>query len=406
METGGWQAIAGACAALVLLGGLVWSGPPAAPPLSTQPAAATEPPVQAIPDAAKVWGDCHATQPGTLVACVQARLEDVLAAHGDEVAFALLANVTELDTAVAREAHNVAHHMGRFSLAYYPNATEALRHCPPTMSSGCFHGVLERHFNDVGPPALATDVTGLCSGDAGRFRLFQCLHGLGHGLSMVALHDLPLALSWCDFFGNDSWAKESCGGGVFMENVIGDTTMQHDHANDVVHDSTWVRFKPEDPLYPCDQVEQRWWHSCYWLQSSVLLREGTGYAGAFAGCKTAPSPYDAVCYQSMGRDISGAALRDGPKTLADCQLGGEALLGHCIYGAVQEMINNAASPEPAVTFCPIVPAPQKSMCYRGLGGMLHDLQPDPQDRVATCMRIESDFRPDCLLTAGGSAPTA
>ncbi|MES2154996.1 MAG: hypothetical protein V4510_07660 [bacterium] len=351
-----------------------------------------------VPTAAQVAAACNVG--GT--PCVQDQLEAVMLAHGLEPAFALLDQLSASDAAVMHEQHNIAHHLGRASLGYYPSSTEALRHCPTTMASGCFHGVLERHFNDVGPPTRKADVTALCTDAEGSFRFFQCLHGLGHGLDMVAMHQLPTALQWCDLF-DDSWARESCAGGVFMENVQGDVTMQHEDMPGMSGmggmNMTWEPLRPADPLYPCNQVAERWWHACYWMQSSVLLKEGKTTSEVFAACDLAPAPFDEVCYESMGRDISGAQLRDGPKVLRQCGLGNVTRLPHCIYGAVQEMVNNKGDAAPGFAFCPTVPTDSKLLCYRAVGIMVHSLVADAAGRAAACGKAEAEFVQVCTVAA-------
>jgi len=370
-------AVAGVAAAGVLLLGLFWPG--SAP---AQPAAM---------DAASIRSACASF---SMAPCVESHLDDVLMARGDEAAFQVLGEIAASDPSVQADQHNIAHHLGRLSLSYYPNATEALRHCPTTMASGCFHGVLERHFNDVGPPHATADLTSLCLKSDGRFRQYQCLHGLGHGLDMVAMHQLPTAIGWCQFL-TDSWEQDSCASGVFMENVMGDTTMEHQMPAGMAMNMTWERLRPSDPLYPCNQVSQRWWHACYWMQSSILRQEGLSVAAVFAACDKAPTPYDGVCYESMGRDLSGATLRDGPKVLEQCSLGNTTRLGRCIYGAVQEMVNNDGAPAAGFAFCHIAPEAAKNDCYRGVGGMILALTADKPTRASMCQQSETAFIETC-----------
>ncbi len=388
-----WWAVGAAVAVVALAVGILWTGPSASPATdATGPTGALS-----EPSAASITAACTAT-PGT--PCIQDQLETVLLARGDEVTFALLEDLARNSSAVMTMQHDIAHHLGRVSLDYYANATEALRHCPTTMASGCFHGVLERYFNDAGPPAVAADVTGLCKASDGRFRQYQCLHGLGHGLDMVAMHELPTAITWCELF-TDAWSRESCGGGVFMENVQGDTTMQHDMADmpgmdpNMPMNMTWVPMKYEDPQYPCNQVSPNWGHACYWLQSSLYYKLGYTTPQAFAGCDKAPAPHDGTCYESMGRDISGATLRRGPAIVTQCQLGNATRLPRCIYGAVQEMVNNAGAPQPGFAFCPIVPTAAKRDCYLGLGGMIYSLTPSQSDRAAFCLQSEQAYIDAC-----------
>ena len=73
-------------------------------------------------------------------------------------------------------------------------------------------------------------VNALCApyrtdGDS-RFQLFQCVHGMGHGFQMMYAGDLPRALGSCDQLA-DPWDRESCYGGVFMENIVNEIAPHH-----------------------------------------------------------------------------------------------------------------------------------------------------------------------------------
>src|SRR5690606_20446047 len=95
------------------------------------------------------------------------------------------------------------------------------------------HGVIQSYFVDHaarhGSHLDVATVDGLCAaqrGDEGeQWLLFQCAHGMGHGLLMLAGYHLPTALEWCDLV-SDPWERESCYGGVFMENIV-HVTMPH-----------------------------------------------------------------------------------------------------------------------------------------------------------------------------------
>ena len=80
-------------------------------------------------------------------------------------------------------------------------------------------GGLPERTRDSRPAEIAT----LCDrsvipGAANALR-FQCLHGLGHGLTANAEHDIFRALRLCDALEGD-WDRGSCYSGVFMENII------------------------------------------------------------------------------------------------------------------------------------------------------------------------------------------
>jgi hypothetical protein len=369
-----------------------------------------------VSDAGELMQACGGTAQG-LEPCILGKLTAVLDAKGAEPAFQILENATAQDPSLDGQAHHLAHALGRATLSAYPSAPEALRHCPLTLASGCFHGVLERHFGNAGPPRQASDLTLLCGPQDGRNRQFQCLHGLGHGLDMAAMHNLPQALAWCELL-PDPWSQDSCGGGAFMENAVGDTSMDatgagmgHHHAG-MAMDTTWVRVKPDDLQYPCDAVAQKWWHACYWLQSSVVLGMGKAMDEAFRACDDAPHTieaaapfgYDGVCYESMGREAAnpGRTHNDHGQIIQLCMEGQFNLRGRCIYGAVQTLMNNDGRSDPGFEFCKAAPLRQKVDCYMGLGVMVNALGNPYAGKLKDCQRSEPKYVLVCLKGASAA----
>ena len=242
------------------------------------------------------------------------------------------------------------------------------------------------------------EVEGLCqpfkSATASRWVLFQCVHGMGHGLTMFHGHDLPRALTDCDLL-SDGWDRESCYGGAFMENVINATAPHHpatqlaaQHHHDAA--PTFKALDPNDPLYPCSIMADRFLHACYQMQTSVMLHFNHGDIGAAArSCDQAPPQMRSVCYQSLGRDITSYALRDPRKTADLCQKGTAAYRPACYFGAAKALVDWTATTDAAFTFCRIVAAePGGPTCYQALGEEIATLVAPIPDREEQCTRAQ------------------
>ena len=94
-----------------------------------------------------------------------------------------------------------------------------------TCWSGYYHGVIERAFAGVPRSKVASIARSLCTGKEitkTYFLLYQCVHGLGHGLMIYSGDDLPWSLGTCHKL-QTGFDRVSCTGGVFMQNL--DTTM-------------------------------------------------------------------------------------------------------------------------------------------------------------------------------------
>ena len=167
--------------------------------------------------------------------CYERLLLDELGRGGVDAALTMLAALGAADLDVERDGHVYTHAIG--IEAYSPDLpmADVFVQCTTLYQSGCYHGVIQAHFIAEGMADAGT-VRELCDPYdavlADRWTLFQCLHGLGHGLTMFYGHDLQRALQDCDFL-TSSWNRESCYGGAFMENVD-NATNPHHSASDLV----------------------------------------------------------------------------------------------------------------------------------------------------------------------------
>src|SRR6202011_1172784 len=99
----------------------------------------------------------------------------------------------------------------------------------------------------------------------------------------------------------------------------------------VLHKSLFV--KPDDLLYPCDVVRADQKSQCYGIQTSYVLGQVKwDHAKAFVVCDGAEADHVADCYNSMGRDISGADLTDAQQSFQHCSLGNPQFQVYCFIG--------------------------------------------------------------------------
>ena len=145
------------------------------------------------------------------------------------------------------------------------------------------------------------------------FLLYQCIHGLGHGLMIYTGYDLPLSLNDLQEPRGTEFDKISCSGGVFMENFSSS------------YGVTSKYLRKNDPIYPCnDKISDPYKVQCYGLVTANLLRT-TGYdqKKTAAGCKRSEPEWVGTCFESFGRDVSGIAGRSAAKARASCRLAGK-----------------------------------------------------------------------------------
>ncbi len=321
--------------------------------------------------------------------CYTKRLQTLIETSGTEKALDVLEKLGALDSAIPPMGHPLAHDMGHFSLQHYGDAAVAFGHCRELYSSGCYHGVLEAYLSQE-QNVSREGLSSLCERiGQGRDLIikFQCLHGLGHGLTMH-FHELPESLSYCDFLPTQ-WDQESCYAGVFMEHIVAvnNPNPHHTHTHEL---------KAEDPHYPCSTVEQKYLSACYLMQSSaILMLNGYNFADAFKICDGAPANFISICYQSMGRDVSGNTQRNTESSIKLCLLGTKPYVGQCIRGVVKDFINAVSNASPGIEFCKQVPDSYKWDCYNATGEMIYSLHSTVERKTADCQKAEPQYQVAC-----------
>ena len=343
--------------------------------------------------------------------CYSQLLSDHLTHHGVADAVATLDAIAAADPDVAERAHEYAHGLGIEAYSTSPDIAATFSACGDGFSSGCRHGVIQAYFESR-EHVTQPEVEALCepfrSASASRWVLFQCVHGMGHGLTMFRGHDLPQALTDCDLL-SDGWDRESCYGGAFMENVINVTSPHHPATELAVHGhhhmamSSFKAIDPADPLYPCSLVAERYLHACYQMQTSVMLYENHGDIGdAAKSCERAPAAQRPVCFQSLGRDITSYTARDPRKTADLCAQARDAYRPSCYFGAVKALVDWTATTNAAFTFCGIVlREPGAPTCYRALGEEIATLLAAAPEKEEQCTRAQTPEAVEaCRLGAG------
>ena len=381
-------------------------------------------PADSAPEARALFAECRGLAGQEKIDCYQSGLTVELERVGVRPTMKTLDYLALLDRDISRDAHVYAHHVGIEAYRMSPDVTETFSSCTESFSSGCYHGVIQAYFNDRGS-ADAETVEALCEpykdDEQGRWILFQCIHGMGHGLTMFFGHHLPRALEACDLLG-DNWDRQSCYGGAFMENVMaatmphhpammlasareedapsdsGNTAAGHGHGEDrgLAGEKPWKAVDPTDPLYPCSVMAERYQHQCYLMQTSVMLwLNGNDLAAASRSCDVAPPRMRSTCHQSLGRDIT-ARTKDPNEAERRCRAGSEPYRGWCYVGVVKGFVDWTSDAESGLTFCRVVDDPgHKAMCYRGLGEEIATLVADDETRASLCAEAEEGYVESC-----------
>jgi hypothetical protein len=358
----------------------------------------------------KTYAECHPTA-GTFVrdstkltscatdpTCYEQAFGNLAYDEGPRRALAVFAKSIDTNRTVAADCHRIAHLIGAGALARLRGrVADAFALGAPTCWSGYYHGILERAFEGVGTTADLGQVSRrLCAGVKKRSTIwivYQCVHGLGHGLMIYASYSLPTALGVCAKL-ETNWDQQSCGGGVFMENIVSSYGTQ----------SPWLR--RSDPLYPCasDTVTQRWKYYCYAMATSWIGQlNGYDWKRTAAVCRRAERSWIATCFQSMGRDASGQTVSDPQRVLDICGVD-RVYVQECLRGAVKDFTAAFNGGERASKLCDLEPERFRADCYWQLGTILGTMRQTEEARLAACRKLTAAYVTEC--SQGASAATS
>src|SRR5256714_11157690 len=261
------------------------------------------------------------------------------AAGNIALAMGTLDKVMHSDPSLILLGHPLAHALGYAVRSSPATATRLLSQCDGRYQSGCYHGILQRYFDArMGMPIERSVLLAPCDGlrdTREQFRLYDCLHGTGHGLMMYHRYDANAALKDCDRLAAD-WDQRSCYSGVFMEHNMG-ARMQtfgdgafgmHRHSMPA---ASVVLYKPNDLHYPCDATPVRYRRECYELQADLILPAvKQDYRKAARVCDAAGvSDLVGAWYLGLGRNASGAAAFQYAGIRERCDLASPAGVAVC-----------------------------------------------------------------------------
>lgn len=327
------------------------------------------------------------------------------------LAMGTLDRIVHSDPSLILLGHPLAHALGYAVRSTPATATRLLSECDDRYQSGCYHGILQRYFDArMGLPLAQSVLLAPCDGLRGtreQFRLFDCLHGVGHGLMMYHRYDANASLKDCDRLASD-WDQRSCYSGVFMENNMGahmqmfadEKLGMHRHS---MPGPSIVLFKPDDLNYPCNATPARYRRECYELQADLILPAVKhDYRKAGAVCDGAGSA-DLVreCYVGLGRNASGAAAFQYAGIRKRCDQVSTTGVPFCYEGAVRHLAYAPSELPRGKAFCKSLPEGEsRSRCWDGVGLQVGGFFSDSTSRQRACRsELQSDVAA-CVEGAG------
>ncbi|HEX6748727.1 MAG TPA: hypothetical protein VF092_15625 [Longimicrobium sp.] len=383
--------------------------------------------------------------------CVEKALVSSIDSAGVDKAMGALLLLAGQDSNIARDGHVFAHGIGIAAYRSAETVGQTFALCTADFQSGCYHGVIQAYFADKrGGEAGVTSqkLNALCQpyrSASGRWLQFQCAHGIGHGVMAVESHHLLRALDSCDLL-NDTFEKQACWGGAFMENVVNATQPHHQSVTQVAdvdehaghhgaasapadsaqkgheghdmsghegHDmagmdhgehggaTAFKALDAEDPLYPCNVVKVQHRHACWLMQTSAILWRNNGdFRDAAEKCGTVkPEELQRTCFISLGRDANSWASGNRERAIGLCGRAPDVAQPFCIIGVVKNIVDVTADARDGISFCRMVPDNSKPSCYHAVGQEIGLLNATAAGRERACRDAEG-YVGECRRGAG------
>jgi len=342
--------------------------------------------------------------------CIGDGIASLSSAGNIALAMGTLDYVVHSDPSLVLLGHPLAHALGYAVRSTPATATRLLSQCDDRYQSGCYHGILQRYFDArIGMPIAQSVLLAPCDGLRGtreQFRLFDCLHGTGHGLMMYHHYDANASLKDCDRLAAD-WDQRSCYSGVFMEHNMGARMQTFGDGAFGMHRHSMpapsvVLYRANDLHYPCDATPARYRRECYELQADLILPAvKQDYRKAGQVCDAAGAP-DLVraCYVGLGRNASGAAAFQYAGIRKRCDLASPMGMPFCYQGAVRHLAYAPSELPRGVAFCKSLPQGEaRSRCWDGVGLQVGGFFTDLASRQRAC---QSDSAADVAACAQGA----
>jgi hypothetical protein len=277
---------------------------------------------------------------------------------GPGLALRHLGDLAKRDTALKALGHVYAHQVGQYALRWHDWDPGVYAECTPQFESGCYHGLIEAYRNHT-PVLDQAELGRLCDRIVGsatpEVARRECAHGLGHGLWFHLHGAYREALSHCDQLTSPT-AQDECRDGVFMQRAGSAGTHTHNGSS-----------VPAMVGLNCAQEPARYRHACWHYQGRLFVA-ARGYPNAFAECDAA-ADFVSVCYWGLGKWIAGEVRSAGgsdEQIITLCGQGRSAMLGACLAGAAENLVDENWTTERAERLCRASPNGGKAACYAKL----------------------------------------
>lgn len=251
---------------------------------------------------------------------------------------------------IAAVCHDLLHGIGEEAMHVYGSFDAVIGYHSDFCNSGFLHGMFESYFVVETDPLSTLSLLCKTSEFLPRtFDVWQCEHGLGHGLMYYTDGDQDEAFALCGML--EQTQKESCENGVWMELFNAEILPYERDA--VLQDS--LELCKNATIAKVD---------CYTYVPTQWSYQGqVPYGEMFDLCRMAEYGYDVICASGVGSEAMKRNMLSFDMVFALCA---NAPSGRyrdaCVSGMASMYMNQRGSYEAGVELCKSAPAVLASAC--------------------------------------------
>jgi len=285
--------------------------------------------------------------------------------------------------------HEYAHHLGGFLFSYVRDVNQAFSTSEEMFCGGAvYHGVVQGFMtsqvtdNNISPSDIA--INKICPEDSEHpqaIERWECLHGIGHGLTITYDYDVFAAVERCNEF-EQGWESVSCAKGLFMENVNN------------YYETGIGAINEDDVFFPCNMVDDKFAPPCYHYHVTHISKIKNGVVvDIFEECNKIPD-FAKYCYRGMGKRFAPTVYSDVGKS-ATCLITPIEFQTDCYKGIAMLFADNRTTEE-ALDFCKTIPEEFKMDCFGEVGKWIHMVYSTEEGRQEECSKAEKPYFDVCI----------
>ncbi len=266
-----------------------------------------------------------------------------------------LENLSEKDERVLNQCHDFLHIIGHAGFLKYKSFSVAVNYQKDFCNSGYIHGLFEAYFKNT--ENLELNLSKECSDyatDKREFDLWQCNHGIGHGVMYMTGGDIDKSLEFCNKNLPSKGEVISCQNGVYMELWNSEILAKE---KDFIN--------PANPFNTC-KVRNIGKGDCYlYLPTYFSQTLKIDFVDILKECKNVELGYEMECLRGVGTEAMKKNISNPEIVFDMCsQAGRYNKQEACVMGAVGMYINQKGTINSGWNLCEIIEDKFKDSCLK------------------------------------------